>query len=193
MNSPFSLTPQERQVLGRLARQSIQSALQASPAMKNPVLPPELADSLLSQPLGSFVTLKKDGQLRGCIGTMIGREPLFANVWRMARAAAFDDWRFPPLDLAEWPAVQLHISVLGPLTPCPGLSHVILGRHGLLLEASGRNAVFLPEVPVEQVWDRQTYVEQLCRKAGLPPESWKLPQARLFWYETVHFDAVPDA
>ena len=193
MSTEFTLSPAEQQALAHLARQSIESTLRPPSRPVSPAVPQALAHGILSQPLGSFVTLKKAGQLRGCIGTMVGREPLFANVWRMAQAAAFHDWRFAPLTLDEWPDVRISISVLGPLTPCPGLAHVVLGRHGLLLEAEGRHAVFLPEVPVEQGWDRLTYVEQLCRKAGLPPHSWKLPQARLFWYETVHIDAAPDA
>ena len=125
----------------------------------------------------------------GCIGNMVGREPLWQNVWRMARAAAFEDPRFPALDAEEWPHCHLHISVLGPLSPCPDPARIVIGRHGLLLRLGMRQGVFLPQVPVEQGWDLGQYLEHLCRKAGLPAGSWRDPQALLFWFESLVFEA----
>ena len=92
MGVAFSLNDEERQWLSRLARESITTALEGREASPPP-LPSALADGTLAQSLGSFVTLNKDGDLRGCIGNMVGREPLWRNVWRMARAAAFEDPR----------------------------------------------------------------------------------------------------
>lgn len=154
-----------------------------------PPLPSALAGGTLAQSLGSFVTLNKDGDLRGCIGNMVGREPLWQNVWRMARAAAFEDPRFPALDAEEWTHCHLHISVLGPLSPCPDPARIVIGRHGLLLRLGMRQGVFLPQVPVEQGWDLGQYLEHLCRKAGLPAGSWRDPQALLFWFESLVFEA----
>lgn len=107
----------------------------------------------------------------------------------MARAAAFEDPRFPALDAAEWPHCSLHISVLGPLSPCPDPARIVIGRHGLLLRLGMRQGVFLPQVPVEQGWDLGQYLEHLCRKAGLPAGGWRDPQALLFWFESLVFEA----
>ena len=119
---------------------------------------------------------------------MIGHEPLFRNVWRMARAAAFEDLRFPPLRPEEFERLDIHISVLGPLSPCPAIEQIEIGKHGLLLELDGSSGVFLPEVPVEQGWNKQAYLENLCIKAGLPSKSWRTERAHLYWYETFSFD-----
>ena len=188
MGVSFSLNDEERQWLSRLARESITTALEGREDVPPP-LPSALAGGTLAQSLGSFVTLNKDGALRGCIGNMVGREPLWQNVWRMARAAAFEDPRFPALDAAEWPHCHLHISVLGPLSPCPDPARIVIGRHGLLLRLGMRQGVFLPQVPVEQGWDLGQYLEHLCRKAGLPAGSWRDPQALLFWFESLVFEA----
>lgn len=190
----FSLSDAERAYLARLARMSIESKLAGRPQ----ALPPEpeccaatagseTAPCALRRALGSFVTLTLQGQLRGCIGAITGREPLYRNVWRMARAAAFDDPRFLPLTLPEWGGADLHISVLDELTPCPDPTAIEVGRHGLALQYMGRSGVFLPQVPLEQGWDRSAYLDNLCLKAGLPPGSWSAPGARLFWYEALVF------
>ena len=186
----FSLNDAERDYLSRVARLAIESALAGRDASRPPE-PPASAGAAAAGPdtlrraLGSFVTLTLDGRLRGCIGTIVGREPLFLNVWRMARAAAFEDPRFPPLTVREWPETASHISVLDELTPCPDPQAIEVGRHVLALQYMGRSGVFLPQVPVEQGWDRATYLEQLCAKAGLPGGSWRAPGARLFWYEAL--------
>ena len=107
----------------------------------------------------------------------------------MAQAAAFADTRFPALSLSEWPRVNVDISVLDELTVCPDPQAVEVGRHGLVLQYAGRSGVFLPQVPVEQGWDRLAYLDNLCLKAGLPLGSWKEPGAQLYWYEAVVFKA----
>ena len=145
--------------------------------------------SPLFRTLGAFVTLHISGNLRGCIGNIIGREPLYATVWHMAQAAAFADQRFPAFSLSEWPRVNLDISVLDELTVCPDPQAVEVGRHGLVLQYAGRSGVFLPQVPVEQGWGRLEYLDNLCLKAGLPHGTWQQPGAQLFWYEAVVFKA----
>jgi len=146
---------------------------------------------VLHRSLGAFVTFKKDGHLRGCIGSMVGDGPLYRTVARMARAAAFEDPRFPPVTAAEVPALELDISVLGPITRCPDPAAVRIGRHGLLVRQGFRSGVLLPQVPVEWGWDRETFLAQTCRKAGLPPDAWRDAwrdgHTELYWFEAEVF------
>ncbi|SDF60045.1 AmmeMemoRadiSam system protein A [Desulfovibrio legallii] len=192
MSLSFALTPAEKDFLGRQARTAIDSGLAGTYAAAAPAPPQELLSGALGRRLGAFVTLTDNHALRGCIGNILGREPLYATVWHMAAAAAFQDPRFPPLTAAEWPQIHLEISVLGEPSLCLDPQAVEVGRHGLVLQYAGQSGVFLPQVPVEQGWDRLAYLENLCRKAGLPPGSWQQPGARLFWYEALVF-SVPDA
>ena len=192
MGTSFSLTDGEKNYLSRLARMSIEAGLLGKTVGAVPV-PPETLDgpkSSLRRHLGAFVTITIESVLRGCIGSIVGQEPLYLNIWRMAASAAFSDPRFPPLTLEEWSNnVELAISVLDELTPCPDPESIEVGRHGLVLQYQDRGGVFLPQVPVEQGWDRLAYLENLCLKAGLPKNSWQLPGARLFWYEALVFPA----
>lgn len=199
MGLSFELDATEKAWLSNLARQSIALAVGSGPvmpgvtslteALNSPEAPNAEEHPGLRRPLGAFVTITLGGDLRGCIGTIVGREPLEENVWCMARAAALEDPRFPPLTAREWERAALEISVLDELTPCPDPALVEVGRHGLALQYAGRTGVFLPQVPVEQGWDREAYLDHLCVKAGVPVGAWRLPQARLFWYEAQVFPA----
>lgn len=190
MSLSFALDESEKSFLGDQAKRSIESRL-FNLAEQDPEQP-EDQSSILCRDLGSFVTLTIDGRLRGCIGTIVGREPLFLNVWSMARAAAFDDPRFPPLAKNEWPLVGMEISVLDAPTPCADPSLIEIGRDGLILQYGGRSGVFLPQVPVEQGWSREEYLDHLCLKAGVPVGSWRKPSARLFWYQALVFPVAKD-
>lgn len=186
---PVCLEQEEQIFLGQIARLAIVRGLTQGQASGGSGLPqpPFSPDSAVFAELGAFVTLTRQGMLRGCIGSMIGRGPLYRTVADMAYASAFRDHRFAPLQAQEWPETELSISVLGPLSPCPDPDRIEIGRHGLLLTRGSSSGVFLPQVPVEQGWDRKTYLHQLCGKAGLPPESWLAPDARLYWYEAFVF------
>lgn len=177
-----TLTDEEKQFLFELARSTIERGLAGLAPLPEGDLPPPPGD-VLQKPMGAFVTLHRQGALRGCIGLMRPVAPLYVAVAAMARAAAFEDRRFMPLTAAEWPQVDMEISVLGPTSPCPDLNLIELGRHGIMLEARGRTAVFLPQVPVEQGWTLKGTLEQLCRKAGLPPGTWRDLTATIYWYE----------
>lgn len=191
----FELDDAEKKYLLRQAKLSIQSALDGNKAAKplnpTPVTISECAvnleESAVNQELGSFVTLTENGALRGCIGTIIGREPLYLNVWNMARAAAFHDARFRPLTSAEWPQVKVDISVLDKPALCPDPEQIVIGRDGLILDYQGRSGVFLPQVPVEQGWNLQEYLDHLCVKAGVAPGSWSKPGAKIYWYQAMVF------
>ena len=192
MGISFTLTDAEKNFLSRQARMSIEAGLvgKTVDAIPSPTETLDRQQGPLMRHLGAFVTISINNALRGCIGSIVGQEPLYVNVWRMAASAAFSDPRFPPLTLAEWRGdVELDISVLDELTLCPNPEAVEVGRHGLVLQYKNQSGVFLPQVPVEQGWDRLAYLEHLCSKAGLPKDSWKQPGARLFWFEALVFPA----
>ncbi len=180
----LSISREQADYLKDLARWSILQGLKnkALPDESEVDGPPE--DSVLRAELGAFVTLKSDGSLRGCIGNIVGQGPLFMTIVRMAQAAAFEDHRFQPLSLAELNGVEIEISVLSPITLCEDPEAVEIGRHGLIIVKNGRQGLLLPQVPVEWGWDRLTFLDQLCRKAGLRPGEWK-SGADLYWFEAV--------
>lgn len=183
----FNLDDQQKKFLCRQAALAIDTGL--TKAQNAAPLEPfdEPTDSPLLRDLGSFVTLTLNGRLRGCIGTIVAHEPLWLNVWNMARAAAFNDPRFPPLTAGEWSRMRYEISVLDQPSLCPDPQQIEIGRDGLILQYQGRSGVFLPQVPVEQGWNREEYLDNLCGKAGVAKGVWKLPEARLFWYQAQVF------
>jgi AmmeMemoRadiSam system protein A len=140
----------------------------------------------LQQLRGVFVTLKKKGELRGCIGRIIGDEPLCKLVGAMAIQAAFNDKRFRPLTVAELNDCEIEISVLTPMKQIAGAGDIVVGRDGVLLSQKGRSAVFLPQVATEQGWNREELLDNLCLKAGLEAGSWK-KEAQLSTFQAVVF------
>jgi len=137
---------------------------------------------------GLFVTLKTRfpaERLRGCIGTMRSEKPLYETVIETAPKAALQDPRFPPLTLDELAGVRISISVLSPMRKLEAIDDLVIGRDGLQLVSGLRRAVFLPQVPVEQRWDRRRYLEQLALKAGLSRDGWD--GAELSTFEAVVF------
>lgn len=118
------------------------------------------------------MTLHKNRELRGCIGMIVAVSALDETVRAMARAAALEDPRFRPVTEAELESLQLEISVLSPMVEIAA-EDVIAGRHGLMVSYGGRRGLLLPQVAVEQRWDRETFLSQTCRKAGLPLDQWK--------------------
>lgn len=178
------LTEQEQRFLFDLVRWSITRGLAGDPFPEPDIIsaPPP---GILHEAMGAFVTLHKNGQLRGCIGSMMPESPLYQTVASMAWAAAFQDPRFAPVTMDELTEITFDISVLGPLSPCPDYHSIEIGKHGVLLAAHGRSAVFLPQVALEQGWNVEQTLDQLCHKAGIPLGSWKNPDARLYWYEAL--------
>lgn len=170
----------DRRTLLRLARRSLVASVSG-------LHPPALTDELrisarLKRRQGAFVTLKKDGQLRGCIGTILPLMPLFEAVINNARNAALHDSRFRPVVLSELDRIQVEISALSVPAPVAGPADVVVGKHGIILTQGHLSATFLPHVPTEQGWDRDTTLTHLSRKARLGPTAWKDPQTRLEVY-----------
>ena len=127
----------------------------------------------IEQPRGVFVTLRKNGELRGCIGQMIGNEPLGKLVGAMAIQAALNDRRFNPLTYSELKDIEIEISVLTPVKQVKGASDIVVGRDGVVIRKEGRSAVFLPQVATEQGWNREKMLDNLCVKAGLEAGCWR--------------------
>ena len=162
------LTQAAKHELLRLARSSIEEALRGHPPGRS-----KPANPSLLQAHGAFVTLRVGGELRGCIGTLLAPGPLYQTVAKMARAAAFEDPRFPPLSKEECGEVELEISVLTPLKKLDDPERIEVGRHGLCITRGRSGGVLLPQVATEQGWDRIRFLEETCRKAGLPRDAWK--------------------
>jgi AmmeMemoRadiSam system protein B/AmmeMemoRadiSam system protein A len=163
-----NIGPADRKYLLRLARETISRYL----TIKMVPLP-RLSSPILREPRGVFVTLKKRGDLRGCIGRMTPDRPLAELVAAMALQSAFEDPRFSPVTARDLPDLEIEISVLTPMKPVSGPNDIVVGRDGVLLEKGGRSAVFLPQVAPEQGWGRDEMLNHLSRKAGLPSGAWR--------------------
>lgn len=166
-------TPEQRQILLGIARAAIASGLARQPLAD--VLPDASSSASwagLMEPRGVFTTLYLGGELRGCVGYALPIRPLHRAVGETARAAAFEDSRFWPVAPEEARDLKISLSVLSPLFPIAA-GQVEVGRHGLVISDGIRRGLLLPQVPVEHGWDRETFLEQTCRKAGLPPDAWR--------------------
>ncbi len=130
-------------------------------------------DSALARPAGAFVTLHRNSALRGCIGTFESSQPLIRTVAEMAVSAAFKDPRFRPLESFELDEVELEISVLSPMRAIDNPQELTVGVHGLYVVRGVHRGVLLPQVATEHGWDRRTFLEETCRKAGLPRDAWQ--------------------
>jgi AmmeMemoRadiSam system protein A len=160
------IPPDERTRLLALARAAIAARLGARPDV------PGMRTASPRVP-GAFVTIRQSGELRGCVGDPTAGQPLDEVVASCAASSAFEDPRFPPLQASELPGVVLEISVLGPLEPIASPDDIEIGRHGLVVEQGSRRGLLLPQVAVECEWDRETFLVQTARKAGLPAEAWR--------------------
>jgi AmmeMemoRadiSam system protein A len=159
-------TREERNQLLRLAHDSISSALEHQEIALDPPTPH------LAELRGAFTSLHLRGELRGCVGYVLASCSVYRAVGETARAAAFDDNRFPPVTREEAPHLEIELSILSPAQPIQS-EEVEVGRHGLVISWHRRRGLLLPQVPVERGWDRTTFLEQTCRKAGLPADAWQ--------------------
>jgi len=143
---------------------------------------------ILKEKRGAFVTIKKHGQLRGCIGYLEAIKPLHITIQEMAESAALRDPRFPPVTPAELDELELEISVLTPLRKIKDINEIEIGKHGILLKKGYQQGVFLPQVATEQGWDRITFLEQVCHKAGIHDKNcWKDKDAEIYIYSAEVF------
>lgn len=133
---------------------------------------------------GVFVTLRKVGELRGCVGLLSPKSALHKSVQEMTISAATGDPRFDPVGEDELADINIEISVLTPLRPIENVSEIEVGKHGLCVVKGHRRGVFLPDVAVEMGWDRTTFLRETCRKAGLPSDAWEDDSVELSVFES---------
>jgi MEMO1 family protein len=181
----FSLTNDEKKILLQIARNAIKSELFNETS--SPVSPDKLT-ATLKEPLGAFVTITIDGQLRGCIGRFMPSEPLYKIVESMAVAAAFSDTRFSPLTKTEYPDIEIEISVLGPLHKIKSIDEIVIGRHGVYVKKGMRSGTLLPQVPDGRGWTVEDFLGYTSRdKAGIGWNGWQDKDAEIYTYEAVVF------
>jgi len=174
------LSPEEGELLVRLARRTIETYLRSRRKPPAPKVPDKLRERC-----GVFVTLTKGGELRGCIGQPLPKMPLVEAVIDSAVSSAVSDPRFLPVTVEELQEVQVEVSVLTPPElikvedPRDHPKHVEIGRHGLIVEWAGRAGLLLPQVPIEWGWDAREFLSQTCMKAGLMPDFWLRRDVRI--------------
>ena len=187
---PFSLTQAERDELLKLARTSVETAVRQHRAYDFKGSNSEA----LMQERGAFVTLKKNGELRGCIGYVAPVKPLSLTVRDVATYAALRDSRFSPVEPSELSQLQYEVSVLSPLRRVLDIKQIEVGKDGLVMRRGENEGLLLPQVPVEQHWNRATFLAETCRKAGLPADAWKDEQTDIFMFTALVFgDHTPAA
>lgn len=162
------LDAEEQRFLLALARRSIEEFLKTG---QRPRLLP--VPDKLSAERGAFVTLKVDGELRGCIGYPLPHKPLAETVAEMAVAAASQDYRFPHLRAEELSRTRIEISVLTLPEPVKDIKEIEVGRHGIIVSKGIARGLLLPQVPGEYSWDLETYLRHGCLKAGLDEDEWR--------------------
>ncbi|MBD3413229.1 MAG: AmmeMemoRadiSam system protein A [Candidatus Aminicenantes bacterium] len=160
------LSKDQQKFLLKLARETIKHYLETGEH-----IPFKTDENVLKEKRGAFVTIKKDGQLRGCIGYPIPYLPLYKTIIEASVMAAFKDPRFPPIQKKELPAVDIEISVLSLPQKVEDASEVKVGKHGIIVSRGANSGLLLPQVPLEWEWDLGTYLKHGCLKAGLEEDA----------------------
>jgi len=179
----FSLSKAEKDTLLKIARASVETAVREHKSYECSAG----AMQALAQERGAFVTLTEHGELRGCIGYVAPIKPLYLTVRDVAMMAALRDTRFRPVAMSELGDLSYEISVLSPLRRVRDIQEIRVGQHGLLIHGGGREGVLLPQVASDEKWNRSTFLEHICLKAGLPPAAWQNPDADLFRFTALVF------
>ncbi len=181
----MELTDKEKETLLDIAKNAIAAKI------KNKDMPElNINSETIREKRGAFVTLKKHGQLRGCIGYIKAYKPLWETVRDMAIAAAFHDPRFPSLKSDELNHLSFEISVLSPLKRIKDINEIEVGKHGLYIVRGYKSGLLLPQVAIEYEWDRETFLKETCHKAGLPPQAWKDAETEIYIFSADYFGDV---
>jgi MEMO1 family protein len=179
----FSLTRHEKNELLALARKSVEYAVREKKAYE----PTASASEVLNEERGAFVTLRESGELRGCIGYTSAVKPLYMTVRDTATFAAMRDPRFQPVVASELPQIDYEVSVLSPLRRVLDVRQIKVGQHGLLMKNGAYEGILLPQVPVDERWDRLRFLEETCAKAGMHSSCWKDENTDIFMFTAVVF------
>jgi AmmeMemoRadiSam system protein A len=178
----MELTTKEKNTLLEIAKNAIEAKI------NNKKMPePKMDSENLKSKSGAFVTLKKRGHLRGCIGYIKAYKPLGETVQEMAVAAAFHDPRFPSLKQEEVKDLTFEISVLSPLQQIKDINEIEVGKHGLYIVRGHNSGLLLPQVAVEYKWDREMFLQETCHKAGLPAQAWKDKETEIYIFSADYF------
>ncbi|MGB7572615.1 MAG: AmmeMemoRadiSam system protein B [Thermodesulfobacteriota bacterium] len=171
----LGLNQEEKKTLHHIVRTVVENKARgkAVPEFK-------IESPVLKENRGAFVTIHKRGQLRGCIGYIEGHGPLHKTIEDMAEAAAFRDPRFSPVSESELPELEFEVSVLTPLKKIKDVNEIQVGKHGIYLKKGWYSGLLLPQVATEYGWDRQTFLEHTCQKAGLPSTAWKEKETEIY-------------
>lgn len=180
---PLAFSRDERHLLLKLARRSVETAVREGKLYD----PPVMNSVSLGSASGAFVTLTKKSQLRGCIGYTVPVKPLYLTVRDVAAFAALRDSRFPPVSERELGDLEYEISVLSPFHRMQDVNELHIGEHGLLVRRGEQIGVLLPQVATDQRWDKKTFLEQVCLKAGLPESAWRDEETDVFLFSATVF------
>lgn len=172
----------EKELLKQIASEAISCAIEDKPYSLPGSLP-----QVLKTPCGAFVTLTANKRLRGCIGHITATGPLADTVRTVAVAAALEDPRFSPVTAAEWADIELEVSVMTPLERVENIDDITPGVHGLYIRRGYQSGLLLPQVATEYGWNRLTFLEHTCRKAGLRKNDWKEEDTEVFWFKAQVF------
>jgi AmmeMemoRadiSam system protein B/AmmeMemoRadiSam system protein A len=177
----FSLNPEEKTILLAIAHETLERYVR-----NNEVYQPKEDNPKLLGPKGAFVTLKKGGDLRGCIGFIEPVLPLHQTIVQATIYAASKDARFPPVTPSELKDIEVEISVLTPPVKINDPREIEVGKHGLIIAKGNQRGLLLPQVPVENSWSRRTFLQRTCQKAGLPKDAWR-SGAEIYTFEAIVF------
>ena len=169
------LTKDEKKILHLIAKEAIESELEGRESSEITIV-----GKVLKEKRGAFVSLHKHGELRGCIGSIKAVEPLFQTVQSMAKAAAFEDFRFSPIKKEEFSDLDIEISVLTPLKKISDPKEIEVGKHGIYIKKGSSSGLLLPQVAIEYSWNRKTFLEHTCLKAGLQKDAWKEGETEIY-------------
>jgi AmmeMemoRadiSam system protein B/AmmeMemoRadiSam system protein A len=182
-NAEFQLSGSEKSALMKIARASVETAVRD----RKMYLVGATGFPRLEEARGAFVTLKEHGELRGCIGYITPMKSLAETVRDVAAYAALEDSRFTPVTAQELPLLEYEVSVMSPLRRVLDIKEIKVGKHGLIMKQGETEGLLLPQVPVEERWDRDTFIEQTCLKAGLPRQAWKEDDTDIFLFTALVF------
>jgi AmmeMemoRadiSam system protein A len=180
----MGLTGADQERLLRLARRCLEARVRGEAP------PPVERGGGLDSLMGAFVSVHRGGELRGCLGRLEADRPIAENVAHLAALVSDSDPRFPPLRASELAAVDVEISALTPEQEIEDVSLIEVGRHGLIIEKGHHRGLLLPQVATEYGWDRETFLDHTCLKAGLPASAWRTG-ARMFIFEAEVFGEKP--